>query len=135
MNWPLILGVVVMVTVVLLVRRTMLISASRAGFYLERGAMIVDVRNPDKFRQRHVPNAVNLPLSGLPASLLVQVPDKQRVLLLHCLGGGRSAVAQRLLRANGYRHTYNLGSLGRAERIARARRGKASISSPSSSRP
>ncbi len=133
MNWQWIVGLVVIVTVVLLVRRSALISASRAARYLAQGAMIVDVRNPGEFEQRHVPGAINLPLSGLPASVLERIPDKQQPLLLHCLGGGRSAVAQRLLRANGYRYAYNLGSLGRAERIARTGRTDAPISPSTSS--
>jgi len=68
-----------------------------------------------------VPQAINLPLSSLPDSMLSRVPNKQRVLLLHCLAGGRSALAPRLLRSHGYAQVYNLGSYGRAERIVRAR--------------
>jgi len=123
-----ILGLVVAAAIVLAIRRAALISAGQAARYLKEGAVIVDVRNPDEFQQRHVPGAINLPLSGLPGSLQRQIPDKQQTILLHCLGGGRSAVAQRLLRANGYRRAYNLGSLSRAEHIARAGRENASTS-------
>jgi len=37
--------------------------------------------------------------------------------LVHCLSGGRSAVAKMQLRRLGYRNVYNLGSLGRAKQI------------------
>jgi len=45
------------------------------------------------------------------------VPDKSRALLLHCLSGGRSAIAKRQLRNMGYANAFNLGSLSRARRL------------------
>ena len=124
MTWEAVIILVLAVTAVLVVRRLALVSTKKACRYLEEGALVVDVRNPEEFSQGHVPGAINIPLSGLPESLDACVSDKTQVLLLHCLGGGRSAVAKRLLRSNGYARAYNLGSYRRAERIASASRPK-----------
>jgi phage shock protein E len=80
----------------------------------------VDVRTPNEFAQSHVPGAVNVPLPDIPDGVLQRVPDKDRPLLLHCLGGGRSGLAQRPLRRAGYTRVFNLGSHGRAARIVKS---------------
>ena len=117
MNLTFVLVILAVVAVILLVRRSALISAQDACRYLGEGGVIIDVRTPEEFREGHVPNAINLPLSGLPNDVVARFPKKDEVLLLHCLGGGRSAVAKRLLRAKGYAHAYNLGSYQRARRV------------------
>lgn len=121
MNWVLLLSLAVMALAIFLLRKLALISAPEACQHLRGGAVIVDVRTPEEFAQRHVPGAINLPLSRLPGDLLRRISDREQVLLLHCQGGGRSAMAQRLLRAEGFRRAYNLGSIRRAEAIARVR--------------
>jgi phage shock protein E len=111
----LVIGVVV---IAVFVRMFAFIPTKDACRYLQQGGAIVDVRTPEEFQERHVPNAINLPLSGLPSNVLDRFPNRDQVLLLHCLGGGRSTVAQRRLRAMGYVHAYNLGSFPRALRVA-----------------
>ena len=98
-------------------RRLALIPAKAACRYLDQGAWIVDVRTPEEFARSHVPGAINLPLAGWPESLIARIPDKSQTVLLHCLGGGRSAIAEARLRTRGYSRAFNLGSLKRAERI------------------
>jgi phage shock protein E len=112
------------------VRRRALVSENDAWHYLKSGGVIADVRSPEEFQQGHLAGAVNLPLATLPDSALKQFPDKTQLLLVHCLAGGRSAIAKRLLRANGYHRVYNLGSLGRAQRIARCGQERDDVSLP-----
>jgi len=50
-----------------------------------------------------------------------QIADKQQPILLHCLSGGRSAIALRQLKTMGYQQVFNLGSLSRAQQIVQAR--------------
>jgi len=52
------------------------------------------------------------------------VPDKNQVLLLHCLSGTRSGIAKRQLKSMGYQNVFNLGSYGRAGKILGDARGK-----------
>jgi phage shock protein E len=125
--WETVLVVLAVLGVVLLIRQRALISARAADRYLQEGALVVDVRSPEEFKLSHVPGALNIPLSALPEGMTSRLPDKNQVLLLHCQAGGRSALAIRLLRANGYQRAFNLGSLSRAERIARANGGTNSL--------
>jgi phage shock protein E len=102
-----------------LARRLALITESNASAHLRQGAIVVDVRTPEEFQQRHLPGALNMPLAEFPANIISAVSAKDQVILLHCLGGGRSAMAQRLLRKNGYLRAFNLGSYRRADSIVR----------------
>jgi len=98
-------------------KRLSWISSNRARSCLRDGALVVDVRTPAEFFGRHLPGAVNLPLDNLLNAAQRQLPDKQRVILLHCLSGTRSDIARRLLSSQGYRQVFNLGSFGRAQKI------------------
>jgi rhodanese-related sulfurtransferase len=60
---------------------------------------------------------INIPLDRLREEILHNAPDKELPLLLHCLSRTRSGVGKSSLRGMGYRHVFNLGSYGRAERI------------------
>ena len=99
------------------IKRLSWISTRWAQSCLKEGAVLVDVRTPAEFRARHVTGALNIPLGNLRDAAPRELPDKQRVVLLHCLSGTRSGVARRELKSLGYKNVYNLGSLGRAQRI------------------
>jgi rhodanese-related sulfurtransferase len=60
---------------------------------------------------------VNIPLGDLADQAPHRLPDKNRVLLLHCLSGTRSGIAKRRLKSMGYTKVFNLGSFGRAQGI------------------
>jgi phage shock protein E len=97
-----------------------LVSEQEARRLLASGALVIDVRSEDEFRQKHLSAAINIPLDQLPQKIAVKVPDKEKVLLLHCLAGGRSGLARRKLRQLGYNRSYNLGSFNRAARLVEA---------------
>ncbi len=61
--------------------------------------VLVDVREPDEWREVRVPGGVHLPLGTLPGRL-DEVPDGRPVHVI-CRSGGRSAQATRLLREAG----------------------------------
>ena len=107
--------------IVLGLRKLAFVPDKAAREYLRQGGLVIDVRSPLEFGEHHVPGALNIPLDQVPDCVLREIPDKERVLLLHCLSGGRSAVAKRRLQARGYKRVYNLGSLGRAERLVGAK--------------
>jgi phage shock protein E len=122
MNWiiPMVAGLVIVAFIAL--KRMALVSAALARKLVREGALVIDVRSPEEFRGGHLPSAVNIPLGELRESLPRRVKDKNQVLLLHCLSGGRSAVAKRQAKGLGYAKVFNLGSYGRAERIVGASR-------------
>lgn len=96
------------------------IAEEAARRYLREGALVIDVRSAAEFGGGHVPGAINIPLSDLSAELPRQVADHDKVLLLHCLSGGRSAVGWHHARRLGYSRVFNLGSYRRAAAIVRS---------------
>jgi len=62
---------------------------------------LLDVRDPDEYKEGHVPGAVNIPLDSLRARM-DELP-KDREIAVHCLVGVRSYFAGRILRQHGYR--------------------------------
>jgi phage shock protein E len=120
MNWTLVIIVVIGLALFYALKRASFVSAAKAQQFLSQGALVVDVRSPGEFSSGKVPGAVNLPLGEIASEAERQLPDKNRVLLLHCLSGTRSAMAQRHLKGLGYVNVHNLGSFGRANQIVRS---------------
>ncbi len=117
MNWTDFLIAVAILSAFVLFRRGGLISINEARTYLHHDAMVIDVRTAGEFVDHHLPIAVNLPLSEIETNLARRVKDKNRVLLLHCQSGARSAQAKKKLIALGCPNVFNMGSYARAERI------------------
>ncbi|WP_136612128.1 rhodanese-like domain-containing protein [Sinomonas albida] len=76
---------------------------------LGRGASIVDVREADEYAEARVPDAKNLPLSGL-ASSLGDLPPHRPVYIM-CASGGRSARATAFLAEQGFDAVNVLGGI------------------------
>jgi hydroxyacylglutathione hydrolase len=69
-------------------------------------AHVIDVRGHAEWEEGHVPGVENIPLG----SLLDRKADLPRDLpiVLHCQGGGRSAIGAGLLLAHGFTNVSNL---------------------------
>ena len=67
--------VAAVVVIVVFIRISALIPTKDACRYLQQGGVIVDVRTPEEFQGRHVPNAVNLPPVGLAEQRLGSIPE------------------------------------------------------------
>ncbi|MBL8130393.1 MAG: rhodanese-like domain-containing protein [Anaerolineae bacterium] len=83
------------------------LSAQDAKARLDGGnpPFILDVRQPDEYRQGHIPNAVLVPLDQLSGALK-KLPKDADILCV-CRSGARSGQAARLLNGAGYQ-TINL---------------------------
>jgi rhodanese-related sulfurtransferase len=77
---------------------------------------LIDVREPDEFREGAIPDARNVPLSQLPTTLsssdstkrqLGLPVDKSTPIVVYCRSGKRATQAQQLLQANGYQNVQN----------------------------
>jgi rhodanese-related sulfurtransferase len=66
----------------------------------QSGAVLLDVRTREEFRNGHAPRAQNIPLDQL-ATRGREIRSGRKVLAI-CQSGGRSARATALLRDNGY---------------------------------
>jgi hydroxyacylglutathione hydrolase len=67
---------------------------------------IIDVRSPEEWSHGHLPNARHIPLASLPERL--DEIDSSKPVVLHCRGGGRSAIATSLLLSHGIANASNL---------------------------
>ncbi len=75
-----------------------------------KGAVLLDVRTTNEYRQGHIPGSINIPLdqiSRVPGT----VPQKDTPLFVHCLSGARSGQAVRQLEQMGYTSVKNIGGI------------------------
>ncbi|HSO45943.1 MAG TPA: rhodanese-like domain-containing protein [Rhodoferax sp.] len=75
------------------------------------GALFVDVRSAGEFASGNAPGTINIPLNEL-GSRLGEIPKSAPVVLC-CASGTRSGMAKLLLKKNGYREVYNIGTWGK----------------------
>ena len=77
---------------------------------IQAGATIVDVRSPEEYADGAYPGARNIPVNTL-VNRLKEVGPKDAPVVVYCASGGRSAVAQQILKANGFADVTNAGGL------------------------
>jgi rhodanese-related sulfurtransferase len=85
------------------------ISPEQASEKLQNGeAVIIDVREKDEFNDGHIPKALNLSRGTLELDIEEHVVDPNAVVILHCGGGGRSALAAESLQRMGYKNVRSM---------------------------
>lgn len=62
---------------------------------------IIDVRSPEEYAEKHIPGAINIPLSELE-SRLKELSNQVMIITACGKGGGRSAQAAALLQQMGF---------------------------------
>jgi rhodanese-related sulfurtransferase len=72
------------------------------------GAVIVDVREKDEWDQEHILEAIHLSRGTLELDIEEKVPDPNTVIVCHCGGGGRSALAAESLQKMGYKNARSM---------------------------
>lgn len=77
-------------------------------------ALLIDVRSPEEYAQRHLPGATLLPLDRIGSEIQQLAPDKDTPIQLYCRTGNRSAMALQQLQQLGYRQVRNLGGIDAA---------------------
>lgn len=79
-------------------------------------AVVVDVRNSWEYDEGHIKNAVNIPLTEIPARI-----DEFKKLngpaILYCRSGNRSGAAVHILKQAGITNVYNGGSIFDLQKI------------------
>ena len=104
----------------LLLQRLTRVPPATAREWLNKGALVIDVRTEAEFREQHLPGAINIPLDRLGDEITRHAANKEQPLLLHCRSGARSSRGTSVLKRMGYQSVFNLGSYGSAERILKA---------------
>ena len=116
-TWIVIVGAI---AAFLLVKRLTQANPATAREWLNKGALVIDVRTEAEYREKHLPGTINIPLDRLGDEISRHAPDKAQPLLLHCRSGSRSSMGTHTLKKMGYESVFNVGSFGQAEKILRA---------------
>ena len=77
----------------------------------ETDYIIVDVRRPDEFADKHIPNAINVPNETIGEDEIPELPNKDQIILVYCRSGNRSKQASKKLAALGYTKVYEFGGI------------------------
>ena len=76
--------------------------ASGAAALLTQGYMILDVREPEEYKQGSVPNALHIPRGILESNIENHIPDYEQPIVVMCASGVRSVFATETLHQMGY---------------------------------
>ena len=83
------------------------------------GAVLLDVRTPQEYREGHIPGSKNVPLQQLDKISSV-IDNKNVPMFVYCYSGGRSRQATAMLQRMGYTNVQNIGGIaaysGKVER-------------------
>ena len=74
------------------------------------GAVLLDVRTPQEYREGHIPGSKNLPLQTIDKVDSI-VENKDTVLYVYCHSGARSRQAVSYLQHMGYTNVNNIGGI------------------------
>ena len=83
------------------------------------GAVLLDVRTPQEYREGHIPGSKNVPLQTIDK--ISSVADNENIpLFVYCHSGARSRQAVAMLQHMGYTNVRNIGGIaaysGKVER-------------------
>jgi rhodanese-related sulfurtransferase len=71
-------------------------------------ATIVDVREKDEWDEEHIPGAIHMSRGTIELDIEEKVPDPNAMIVCHCGGGGRSALAAESLKNMGYKNVRSM---------------------------
>ena len=77
----------------------------------ESDYIILDVRTPEEFSEKHIPGAVNIANETIGSEEIPELPDKDQLILVYCRSGNRSKQASEKLVALGYTNIIEFGGI------------------------
>ena len=75
------------------------------------GAVLLDVRTPQEYREGHIPGAINVANETIGTDEIPELPDKDQLILVYCRSGNRSKQASEKLVALGYTNIVEFGGI------------------------
>ena len=69
--------------------------------YIKQGAIIIDVRSPQEFRE-------GIPDYQIKKEIERKIPNKNEIIIVYCSTGHRSQKSQKILERLGYKNVYNI---------------------------
>ena len=95
------------------------ISPQDAAAKLDSGdAIVVDVREKDEWGEGHIPGATHISRGTIELDVEEKVSDPNTMIICHCGGGGRSALAAETLQKMGYKNVRSMAGGLRAWKAA-----------------
>lgn len=76
--------------------------------YIKQGAIIIDVRSPQEYREGHVDGAISIPDYQIKKEIEKKIQNKDELIVVYCTTGHRSQKTQRMLENMGYTNVYNV---------------------------
>lgn len=77
----------------------------------ESNYIILDVRTPEEYSQKHIPGSINVPNEVIGSEEILQLPDKDQLILVYCRSGNRSKQASAKLVSLGYTNIVEFGGI------------------------
>ena len=77
----------------------------------ESNYIILDVRTPEEFSEKHIPGAINIPNETIGTEEVPELPDKDQLILIYCRSGNSSKQASEKLVRLGYTNIVEFGGI------------------------
>ncbi|NNN43996.1 MULTISPECIES: rhodanese-like domain-containing protein [unclassified Vibrio] len=90
--------------------------AEIAWLMITEGAVLIDVRTEQEFKQEHLESALNIPLNEIISSGRIQF-TKDQPIVLYCRTGNRSNIAKQQLIKQGFTRIHNAGGLNEIRQL------------------
>lgn len=78
------------------------VDTAQAAEAIAKGAVVLDVREPDEYDQGALAGAIHIPRGHLEAQVENRILDRHATVIVYCAGGVRSAFAARTMQELGY---------------------------------
>lgn len=89
-------------------------SEAKINMGRDKSIVLLDVRTPEEYKERHIPGSTLLPLEKPEAfipALAKLVPDKNTAIYVYCRSGRRSREAVDMMQTAGFSNVFNLGGI------------------------
>ena len=77
--------------------------------------IILDVRTIEEYNEKHIPNALLIPVDEIKEKAPLELKDKNQIILVYCRSGNRSKTASYDLISLGYLNVYDFGGINEWE--------------------
>ena len=74
----------------------------------KQGAVIIDVRSPQEYKESHIDGAISVPEYEIKSKARNILQDTDETIVVYCASGIRSKRAQEALNQMGYNNVFNL---------------------------
>jgi len=84
------------------------INIEESKAYIDNGASILDVRTKEEFDGGHIENSMNIDVHSPTFNEQVEALDKNKIYVVYCASGGRSASVVQTMMGLGFTNAYNM---------------------------